>query len=549
MLLLSCAIAAGFPLGTASSAAARAGSFVAHVKPTPTKVAGFVTSTAAVRVDGEVSSTVTVTPKAVRSLTLQYRRAGKAKFLTAAAGRTSPGGAYEARLQPPSTGTWQYRLAVAKTPHAAAYVTKTRTVKAAGSAVVTKLAGFVTTPATVNVGAVVNTSIVIAPKAIRTVEVQTRGPGTSAFVASSSGRSTSAGVFKVDLRPASAGAWQFRLVVRASATARSATSGAQTVTAVAPPVPTTPAPPVVTPPAPAITPPVASLHPSGSAGSTARTSVGEYLRLDASGSNVGSGSALVVATLNFGDGTTPEAFAGPVEDWFPGHWYETTGEMTATLTVFNAAGGTATSTVHVSVYPELTVSLVLVAPAQVGQVTTFSLAAVTPPGTTFTSFDLFFGDGTEWYGTTPPSSVTHTYTSPGRYDVWIELSNDADGYAYVDLGTQVSGPATQAVLTTDPSGVVGEQLWFYVNDSYAGPGKTLVAGSLDFGDGTVVDLSGTDWLWRLGHFYDQPATKAVTLTVTDSLHGISSVSVSVEVVIAPAASIPVTHGPAHVNVR
>ena len=125
-------------------------------------------------------------------------------------------------------------------------VSPLRRVKASGSATTTKILGFASTPATITVGAIVRDAVSVSPRASRTVEVQARRAGTATWVKTSmSGGSSAAGSFMAIYRPAS-GVWQYRLMVRASATARTAFSPPRTVTAR--PSPGTTPPGTTTPP-------------------------------------------------------------------------------------------------------------------------------------------------------------------------------------------------------------------------------------------------------------------------------------------------------------
>ncbi len=114
----------------------------------------------------------------------------------------------------------------------------------------TKIVGFVSTPVTITVGRTVTDDVVVLPRASRLVQVQVRRAGARTFVKTAqSGRSSKAGAFRAIYRP-TAGVWQYRLVVLASTTARSATSPIRTVTAknpvVIPPKDTTAPGPVTT---------------------------------------------------------------------------------------------------------------------------------------------------------------------------------------------------------------------------------------------------------------------------------------------------------------
>jgi hypothetical protein len=221
-----------------------------------TGLSGFDTARASVRVGGAVWDNVTVLPRAARTVTVQYRLAGAARFTNASSGVTSARGLFAARLQPRSAGVWQFRLVVPATSRADKLVSAIRTVRASGRAAATSLRGLTTAPASVTVGGVVRDAVTVLPTAARTVQVQAQQPGARSFALVSTGTSSRAGAYTVAYRPMKAGVWHYRLVLPASATARGFTSSARTVTATTP-APTPPA-PTPTSPAPApgdVTPP------------------------------------------------------------------------------------------------------------------------------------------------------------------------------------------------------------------------------------------------------------------------------------------------------
>lgn len=215
---------------SAASAAQLPGAVPAAV-PTATQLLDFNRSAASVRVGGQLADTVWVTPRAARTVSVQYRRAGTTPFTTAYKAKASPSGAFTAFLMPRAAGTWQFRLAVAATTQAKGMVSPIRTVKASGTAVASKVIGFVSTPTTIPVGTLMRDAVSVSPRAPRLVELQSRRAGTSTWTWSAPGRSTMTGNFTAVYRPMSAGVFQYRLWVRASGTARGAVSATRTVIA------------------------------------------------------------------------------------------------------------------------------------------------------------------------------------------------------------------------------------------------------------------------------------------------------------------------------
>ena len=215
----------------ASTAAAAPAAPVAAV-PSVTHVVGFSIVPVSVRLGGEAWSAVTVTPAAVRTVTVQYRRAGTAAFTSASSGRTNALGRMDVGLKPVAAGTWQFRLVVPATATAGPAVTATRTVVASGTAAKTAITGFSSSAATLQRGASLGDAVALTPRAARNVLVQYRRAGTAFFATQSAGVASAAGAFTAVYRPASVGVWQYRLVVRANISATSAASPLRTITAI-----------------------------------------------------------------------------------------------------------------------------------------------------------------------------------------------------------------------------------------------------------------------------------------------------------------------------
>jgi hypothetical protein len=195
-----------------------------------THLSGFSTARANVRVGGVIFDGVTVLPRATRAVTVQVRRAGARAFHAASTGRTTTRGAITLALRAPGAGTWQFRAVVAPTRAAKRFVSATRTLVASGKAARTTIGGFDSSAVTVSSGQTVTDDIAISPRGQRTVLVQARRPGSSAYLTQSQGTSSRSGGYTVSYRPSSVGAWSFRVVVRATAQALPATSPARSVT-------------------------------------------------------------------------------------------------------------------------------------------------------------------------------------------------------------------------------------------------------------------------------------------------------------------------------
>ena len=183
----------------------------------------------------------------------------------------------------------------------------------------TSLQGFVTSPATVQVAGTVTDQVSVRPRAHRLVRVQARRPGSTAFVTVSSRYSTKTGDFSAVYKPTTAGTWRFRLFLPATATARQLVSASRTITATKPTVPHV-----------EVTTAVLSLN--GSKGTTAKQTVNLSEAFVITGTHAGTGLSLESGTLDYGDGTTPETFAGDPAGWAPKpHQYTEPGTFTAKL--------------------------------------------------------------------------------------------------------------------------------------------------------------------------------------------------------------------------
>ncbi|MEP7194103.1 MAG: PKD domain-containing protein, partial [Actinomycetota bacterium] len=83
---------------------------------------------------------------------------------------------------------------------------------------------------------------------------------------------------------------------------------------------------------------------------------------------------------------------------------------------------------------------------------------------------------------------------------------------------------------------------FDVTGSHAGSGRTIVSGSLNYGDGMTQPFVGDPTTWRPFHLYLAAGTMTVTLAVTDSAGVSASDVVTVTVYPAPVATITATTG-------
>lgn len=128
---------------------------------------------------------------------------------------------------------------------------------------------------------------------------------------------------------------------------------------------------------------------------------------------------------------------------------------------------------------------------------------------TIVSYSWNFGDGSSGTGKTP----THTYATPGPYNVTLTVTNDrgiaASTTKQVTVGAGTP-PSAAFVFGPTPANV-GQEVFFDASQSLPGLGHTIVQYKWNFGDGTVKDrntpLTQHDWT--------TPGTFVIRLTVVD----------------------------------
>jgi PKD domain len=513
-----------------------------------TRLSGLSMARASVRVGGALWDRVTVSPKAARTVTVQYRRAGTKAFKNASTGRASARGAMTLGLKPPAAGRWQFRAVVAATSQSTRFVSSTRTVVASRRAVGTSIAGFATTSATISLGRTVSDNVGISPRASRVVFVQARRPGSSKFVTVTTGRSSEAGAFSAVYRPTTAGVWQYRLFVRTSATALPATSRTRKVTATgttAKPTPsTTPAPGDATAPGPVtgltalattdttVEVKLSWANPTDAdfTGVMIRRAEGDTAPATASsGTEVVTDTAATATSYINRDGLEPSrqySYAVFAHDGVPNQ------SIAANKTVTTKAFPTTTTGAVLSVN-EL---------GQPNSLATNKLTVNTPfafdasgshaaEGTTLKSGTLAYGDGqadpfTE-LGPFDFWNTSHSYTDTGLYRVTLTVTDSAGNTDTATVTVNVfDAPKASVSLTSGPI-LVGEPVTFALDALTSTPdGTELNFYALSFSDHVVLHTPAAE----VFHFTENTAPPA-DLTL-EEIHafkypGIYTVSFSV----------------------
>jgi len=246
-------------------------------------------------------------------------------------------------------------------------------------------------------------------------------------------------------------------------------------------------------------------------------------------------SAISSYAWTFGDGSTGTGQT-------PSHTYSTANTYTVGLTVTNARGVSASTTVPVPVAASAAPTAQFVFSPQapsVGQSVIFNAdGARAASGRTITQYSWIFGDGTSGSG----SVTSHAFATAGSYAVTLSVLDDAGQKTTSSVTVAVSaatggaGNATAAVFVTSPSTpVVNQVVFFNGSGSSASTGHTLTRYAWDFGDGTttVGVASSTN------HTYTTAGTYTAALVVTDdasvTARTTGSVTVSAAGAVAPTA--------------
>ena len=231
--------------------------------------------------------------------------------------------------------------------------------------------------------------------------------------------------------------------------------------------------------------------PTANAGSDKQGYVGDSIAFNGGGT----GSILSYA-WTFGDGGTG---TGPT----PSHVYTSQGSYTATLTVTDDFGQTATDTAQVTIYalPQVTSVTANPTPGYIGDTISFSCTASGGKGSL--TYAWTFGDG----GTGSGQSTTHAYSSANTFTITCTVT-DAGGKT-ANKQTQVtiySVPIVTTVTATPTEGYVGDTISFSCT---ASGGKGSLTYAWTFGDGGTGSGQSTT------HVYNSASIFTVRCTVTD----------------------------------
>ncbi len=183
---------------------------------------------------------------------------------------------------------------------------------------------------------------------------------------------------------------------------------------------------------------------NGSTGATAKQTVGVSEAFVVNHSHAGKGLSVVSGTLDYGDGSH-ESFAGDPGSWVPAapHQYDSTGTVTATLTVVDSASHSVSTTLKIQIFAAPTAAVVASGTLKTNQPVTFTVTSGTPAGTSFTDFDSFSDAGDNFVDGpgAPPATFQITFADPGPHTVTVEGFNDAGAVATATVDVDiVTGP-------------------------------------------------------------------------------------------------------------
>ena len=241
---------------------------------------------------------------------------------------------------------------------------------------------------------------------------------------------------------------------------------------------------------------------------------------DGSGASDPDGT-IVSYDWDWGDGTDHGTGATP------SHTYTENGAYTATLTVTDGQGMTASASFDVAVYDAPVIIALEDRTGVADREMTFDGSGSYDPDGEIVSYDWDWGDDTD-HGTGETS--THTYAEAGVYTATFTVT-DSQGIQTSSTFEVTVYDAPVIPEMEDMTGVSGVEMDFDASDAYD-PDGSIVSYDWDWGDSSTYGSGATP-----SHVYAADGTYTVTLKVTDSQGVITTTTFSVTVHDAPVAVI------------
>ena len=242
----------------------------------------------------------------------------------------------------------------------------------------------------------------------------------------------------------------------------------------------------------------------------------QTVAFDASTSTASAGRTLASYDWDFGDSSARGTGVAP------SHAYDAPGTYNVTLTTTDNTGSIGTSTKTVVVKAPHAAPVAVIVKSSAGLKASFDgSTSTTSDGATLSKYQWAFGDG----ATSTEAKPSHSYDKAGDYTVSLVVTDSTDATsASTDTTVTVTHDSPVASFTLSAE---GRRVIVDASASTSTDGATL-AYSWSWGDQSE-DGSGKS----LEHLYAADGTYSVTLTLTDSLGGVTRATKSVAVVAVP----------------
>ncbi|WP_162139849.1 PKD domain-containing protein [Limisalsivibrio acetivorans] len=244
-------------------------------------------------------------------------------------------------------------------------------------------------------------------------------------------------------------------------------------------------------------------------------------------------------SINFGDGTvitSDDNITQTVQrenslTFHASHSYSEKGTYTVTVTAFDDAEGSGTTTVSLNATePQNPFVVEILNPSdggsfQTGESVYFNADIQPVEGESLSSVQWSFGDG----GSSTDNPTSHTYSAAGTYSVLVEAYDTAGNYGYdyttltVEQGqtppsVEILSPADGSVFT-----ITGTGIPVTFDGSATDSDGTVSSINWSFGDGGTASIEDPT------HEYTTPGTYTVSLTAVDDDNLTSTDSISITI--------------------